>query len=77
MTIPPQSYNLMIANPSRIHTCAHCARIIYYKPPEPQPEDDAPGPDPDEEIAAAEETGAPEEAPDTGSDGETAAANPA
>lgn len=34
MTVPPQSYNLMIANPAEIHTCTHCARIVYYVPSE-------------------------------------------
>lgn len=32
MTIPPQSYNLMIANADKIHTCSQCSRIIYYNP---------------------------------------------
>jgi predicted nucleic acid-binding Zn-ribbon protein len=34
MAIPPQSYNLVIAQPERVHTCSHCSRIIYYKPAE-------------------------------------------
>ena len=45
MAIPPQSYNMLIADPGKIHTCAHCARIVYYHPPEPVV---------DEEPAAAE-----------------------
>ncbi len=36
MTIPPQSYNLMIANAGKIHTCSHCSRIIYYTPADPE-----------------------------------------
>lgn len=36
MTIEPQSYNLMIADPAKIHTCSHCSRIVYYSPPEPE-----------------------------------------
>jgi predicted nucleic acid-binding Zn-ribbon protein len=39
MTVPPQSYNLMIANPAEIHTCAHCARIVYYAPSESEAEE--------------------------------------
>ena len=29
MTIPPQSYNLILANPSGFHICSHCSRILY------------------------------------------------
>lgn len=36
MTIPPQSYNLMIANPAEIHTCSNCNRIVYHVPSEPE-----------------------------------------
>ena len=39
MTIQPQSYNLMIANPGEIHTCSHCSRIVYYAPAEPEQEE--------------------------------------
>ena len=38
MTIPPQSYNLLIANPEKLHTCSHCNRIIYYKEEAPAPQ---------------------------------------
>lgn len=43
MKIPPQSYNLMIARPEEMHTCSHCARILFYSPaPEPEEPEDSP-----------------------------------
>ena len=31
MTIPPQSFNLILADPSGFHTCSHCSRILYVE----------------------------------------------
>lgn len=61
MTIPPQSYNMLIAAPEKFYTCAHCNRIIFYKPPEPaagegddeQPDDEVNGPQPGAAQAAS------------------------
>ncbi len=49
MSIPPQYYNLMIANPESIHNCSHCNRIVYYQAPEGGAEEE-----PAEEPALAE-----------------------
>ncbi len=31
MTMQPQAFNLLIANPKEFHTCPHCSRIVYYR----------------------------------------------
>ncbi|MCZ6557699.1 MAG: C4-type zinc ribbon domain-containing protein [SAR324 cluster bacterium] len=50
MAIPPQYFNLMIANPMQVHTCSSCNRIVFYQPAEEeQAEDSAPA-----EASAAE-----------------------
>ncbi len=52
MAIPPQSYNLLIADPDKLHTCSHCARIIFYQPAEEPSEEGA-------EPVKAKKAGAP------------------
>lgn len=42
MTIPPQTYNQLIASPEHFGTCSHCNRIIIYDQPEAQASEDAP-----------------------------------
>ncbi|MBI4082827.1 MAG: nucleic acid-binding protein, partial [Candidatus Lambdaproteobacteria bacterium] len=34
VALPPQAYNILIANPSQHGTCAHCSRIVFYQAPE-------------------------------------------
>ncbi len=33
MTLPPQDYNHLIANPGQFRTCSNCQRVVYYLPP--------------------------------------------
>lgn len=38
ISIPPQLYNQLIANPARYGTCSHCTRMLYYVPAQEPPE---------------------------------------
>ena len=50
MTIPPQSFNLLIAKPDDLHTCSHCNRIVYFCAPS-APEEEVPAEEvPTEEV---------------------------
>jgi len=40
MTIPPQTYNQLIANPDQYRSCSHCNRIIFYDAPEAMASED-------------------------------------
>ena len=53
MTIPPQSFNLLIAKPDDLHTCSHCSRIVYFcAPATPAEETPAEEANPEQEVAA-------------------------
>ncbi len=51
MTIPPQSFNLLIAKPDDLHTCSHCNRIVYFRAP-PAPAEEVPT----EEVSTRKQT---------------------
>jgi len=63
MTLPPQDYNQLIANPGQFRTCSNCQRVVYYLPPA-EAADDA--------DAAQVDTAAPEAGASTAVSGEPA-----
>lgn len=58
MTLPPQDYNQLIANPGQFRTCSNCQRVVYYLPPEASDDGDAAETDASQPDAVVADAGA-------------------